>query len=369
MNKIKLIVVCALLFISQRAYAVTTPKVTVQIPTFDVTINDVAMEKENSEYPVLVYRDITYFPMTYKNARFLGLDTLWDKDTATLHIVRSTPQGTYYAYPGKRNPMYDTANAVNFNIMLNGKKVYPGSQYYPLLVYRDVTYFPLTWQFCRDEFKWTYSFDDVTGLQISSEGKTDEKGIGPPRGDYMATEIDGIQYVVERHRGTAHIILSKVEGDKVIELKEIDKIANHVILDNHQIYFTVDDRAYKTVNRFDIMTMTEDVLIKVDTNSSDNISMTALNGHIYYKTSLDYGALCNENGKKLNEAGALTGLRRTDDYVFATFDKGDNLLVFDKNQQIIARGKGNINVNTVTISEGVVTYIDETTGAIKEVRF
>ena len=39
---------------------------------------------------------------------------------------------------------------------------------YPLLTFRDVTYFPLTWRFAVDMFHWEYSFDSENGLVINS---------------------------------------------------------------------------------------------------------------------------------------------------------------------------------------------------------
>lgn len=36
-------------------------------------------------------------------------------------------------------------------------------------MFRDVTYFPLTWRFAVDEFGWMYSFDSKNGLNIYSK--------------------------------------------------------------------------------------------------------------------------------------------------------------------------------------------------------
>ncbi|WP_157047331.1 hypothetical protein [Alkaliphilus metalliredigens] len=39
---------------------------------------------------------------------------------------------------------------------------------YPLIIFRDITYFPLTWRFAVDEFRWDYSFSGESGLKIES---------------------------------------------------------------------------------------------------------------------------------------------------------------------------------------------------------
>ena len=48
-------------------------------PTFTVKLDDVAYENQHAKYPLLVYQDVTYFPMTYQLTRSLGLVTGWDE--------------------------------------------------------------------------------------------------------------------------------------------------------------------------------------------------------------------------------------------------------------------------------------------------
>jgi hypothetical protein len=51
------------------------------IPTFPVVLNGRPMENTYNKYPLLVYRDITYFPMAYGYARFLKLKSNWHENT------------------------------------------------------------------------------------------------------------------------------------------------------------------------------------------------------------------------------------------------------------------------------------------------
>lgn len=53
--------------------------------------------------------------------------------------------------------------------MVNGEVIDNSKEKYPLLLFRDVTYFPLTWRFAVDEFGWNYTFDMEQGLQIASK--------------------------------------------------------------------------------------------------------------------------------------------------------------------------------------------------------
>lgn len=58
--------------------------VTVTLPTFPVTLNSCQLPPAYDRYPVIVYKDITYFPMTYHYGDFLGLTTHWDNNTLTV---------------------------------------------------------------------------------------------------------------------------------------------------------------------------------------------------------------------------------------------------------------------------------------------
>lgn len=375
-KKTKVLILSLFLIMTKRVQAAERTNINIQIPDFKVTINSVEMEKENNRYPVIVYKDITYFPMTYKNSRFLGVDTFWDNETRTLKVENNEPNGDYYNYMGQSNKKYDTAKVASFHVVVNGKKINNREEKYPLLVYRNVTYFPLTWRFCNDEFDWEYSFDDKSGLKINSKSNTPNKvNINASdystniREYYFSKEIDGTNYLIGENRQTLSIVISKVVDGKDVEIKDTKKNGSNLVLDNDKLFFTVDYETQKIVNRVNLIDMVEEEIVKVYVNKWDPILMTALNGNIYYKTSIENGALFNQDSKKLNKEGALTGLKRVDNYVFATFDKGDNLLVFDKNQNIVVRESGNIDIKTVSISGNVLTYKDENTGKIKNVKF
>ena len=66
--------------------------VSVKIPNFKVQLNGEMMNNDYSQYPLIVYNDITYFPMTYHNCRFLGLETKWAPQKP-LEIEKKNPAG------------------------------------------------------------------------------------------------------------------------------------------------------------------------------------------------------------------------------------------------------------------------------------
>jgi hypothetical protein len=143
-------------------------KVKVTLPAFRVTLNGHVIDNEYRLYPLLVYKGITYFPMTWNDARLLGLESQWSPETGL--VIQQSKVTASYA-PDKtthRNASVQTANIVTSAIKVNGKAIDNAKEPYPLLHFRDVTYFPLTWRFAHDEFGWEYQWDSATGLQIAS---------------------------------------------------------------------------------------------------------------------------------------------------------------------------------------------------------
>ena len=65
----------------------TDTTVTVTLTTFAVTLNATKIDSAHSEYPPIIYRDITYFPMTYHASRFLHLKSSW---------YQTEPKGTLF---------------------------------------------------------------------------------------------------------------------------------------------------------------------------------------------------------------------------------------------------------------------------------
>ena len=165
MKKLAVLFSIIILSLASNAYA----KETAVLPAFDVHFNGNKVDSTYREYPLLVYKDITYFPMTYFDSRHLGLVTEWDGETNTLTISKKNINSVLTAYKSEnKNTKSNNVTICNFNIAVNGKVIDNKSEPYPLLTFRDVTYFPLTWRFAVDEFLWEYSFDNENGLTINS---------------------------------------------------------------------------------------------------------------------------------------------------------------------------------------------------------
>ena len=151
-----------------QAWAANTVQVT--LPGFTVTLNGQSTGNEYSKYPLIVYKDITYFPMTYYDCRLLGLKTDW---TADKGLVIDKNEDYFYEYlrevNNSKNAKKQIAKIADEKITVNGKVIDNSKEEYPLLVFRDITYFPLTWRFAAEEFGWKYHFDQKDGLVIQND--------------------------------------------------------------------------------------------------------------------------------------------------------------------------------------------------------
>lgn len=145
--------------------------VKVTLPTFGVTMNAEKISNEYRKYPFIVYKDITYFPMTWNDSRFLGLTTNFTSSTglevyqtnALIPFANNKPD-----LQRAKNSKQGKATLANFKIKVNGKVIDNSKETHPLLLFKGVTYFPITWRFAVNEFKWDYQFTRKEGLKINS---------------------------------------------------------------------------------------------------------------------------------------------------------------------------------------------------------
>lgn len=169
------IALSALLVFGGANTAEAAQNVQVKIPAFPVELNDRVYDNQHAAYPLLVYKDITYFPMTFYLTRNLGLSTGWDAEKG-LYIVQH--QEPYYGETDEMTGNYSLQKTYNatiptYPIVVNGWAVDNSKEEYPLLNFKGVTYFPLTWQYANDEFDWKIAWDAEEGLRVNSYNHSD----------------------------------------------------------------------------------------------------------------------------------------------------------------------------------------------------
>ncbi len=172
-NMKKLFVILMLVIVMALSTIYVSAKEVAVLPAFDVYFNGNKVESDFREYPLLVYKDITYFPMTYFDSRHLGLVTEWDDATRTLNITNESISAALRDYKRQeKNQKTQQVKICDFNITLWGNPIDNSKEEYPLITFRDVTYFPLTWRFAYELFCWSYEFTPEKGLSIEAGAKS-----------------------------------------------------------------------------------------------------------------------------------------------------------------------------------------------------
>ncbi|MFZ5352412.1 MAG: glycoside hydrolase family 26 protein [Bacillota bacterium] len=142
-------------------------EVTVKIPAFPISLNGYEVDQEHTSYPLLTYNDITYIPLTWDFGQLMGLSTAWSEEIGLVINAGQAPKSINPELNGSNKPGGSyTAQKASGIITVNGKRIDNTKEEYPLLVYNNITYFPLTWRFVVDEFRWKLSFDAEKGLVI-----------------------------------------------------------------------------------------------------------------------------------------------------------------------------------------------------------
>lgn len=132
--------------------------VKVSLPAFQVYVNNQQVSNSTSKYPVFVYNDVAYFPMTWNYTQALALETSWDAETG--FVIRKTDNKPAKLGVDPGSPASNLfAKMPEFNVYVNDVWIDNASEEYPLLVLNDVTYFPMTWKFAVEELGLTTKFE------------------------------------------------------------------------------------------------------------------------------------------------------------------------------------------------------------------
>ena len=87
---------------------------------------------------LLSYKEITYFPMTYYDCRYLGLEIEWDSQRG-LAISSTGVFGMYRDYGSSGvNSRGGVASIVNFPVRTSGVQIDNEKEDYPLLLFRNL---------------------------------------------------------------------------------------------------------------------------------------------------------------------------------------------------------------------------------------
>ncbi len=153
-----LIIVLSLCFIPSTA----EEEITVLIPDYDFILDTSSIYYYDSVYPILSYKDITYFPMTYDYMAALKISSSWVEGEGL--FIAAHPKDYYMGnlpiYDTTQNTKYNKATLVTYPVYVNGIRIDNEKEEYPLFNFRGITYFPLTYRFATEEFYWDIDFSE-----------------------------------------------------------------------------------------------------------------------------------------------------------------------------------------------------------------
>lgn len=247
------------------------------IPDYQIIIDNASIYYADSMYPFLNYKGITYLPMTYEYSRAMNLTTGWLEGTAFM-VAYNPCDDKMPVYETVANKKYNTAVVpTGYNIYVNGKKTDNSKAEYPLLNFRGVTYFPMTWEYAVENFGWEINFKSNV-FTINTENNT------------------AYRWTLEEKR----------ENDTVLRLyygKEITTDGGEIEYDYITEYYSMDNTTGDMVqlNDYDVNETNTPVNTQVDVAVED--------GYVYYKDQKLDGIYINEatkdyiNSDKAKEAG------------------------------------------------------------------
>ena len=150
------------------------------LPAHMVTINGQVLDSTYMNYPLLVYKDITYLPLTDVVKKQFGLEQSFYQEP---YVANGEP--VWFVGLADREEAvweFDTHRLTNqhrYDVqVLEGmvalNTIFSRDFYdnqlasYPLLQYRDIVYLPLTYDIAADGLGWDYAYDEQNGSFIDT---------------------------------------------------------------------------------------------------------------------------------------------------------------------------------------------------------
>lgn len=315
---------------AKNAEASSLDKIQVELPSFTIQINDLIIDNSRRKYPFIVSQNITYMPMTYHDSRFLGITADWSDDEGMVINSSDLISGAYIpAVQSNKNKQRDTAQIYAGSVRVNDKMFDQSREPYPLLVYRDVIYFPLTWRFAVEEFQWEYTFDEDAGLMINDYTHQDAYGLLDRVGEYSYWASRNI---TGRRGDDKYFVQISGKGRKEVILEGARDIID---VWKGYIYYTVDNKdnnrdLYRAVAdgqnpQLMAQNIGEDFLAPTEKaifteNGRDYLMLHPWKGNFGSSNVVDIYQLTDQDAQYIGTVGDNMTFAITDDWLFYQAD-------------------------------------------------
>jgi hypothetical protein len=239
--------------------------------------------------------------MTWYDSRLLGLEANWSPGDG-LNIKQSLVTSSYVPYKSeRRNAAFYTAVVPASAVTINGKAIDNTKEEYPLLSFRDVTYFPLTWRFAHDEFGWNYRWDDTEGLRIASHNpQLQTVGLQVYAGENDVALFKGFYYFVETKDTTNHVYRAPVQ-----QPSDMEEIYSYTIDTRYglqkQLSFQIRDNTLWFTYHLGGAIMGSDQFVKIDDDGKAELMHS---GYLNFRET-PYGTLIVLLGARAFAGGNL----------------------------------------------------------------
>lgn len=173
LRKLMVIILVLLQGTTSIIYASETDRyISVTLPAFPVVLNGLEFDNNYALFPFLAYRNTIYFPMTYYNLNLLNLNLSMVEDDGIVITKDDPDRPKRFArdvLASAPNNITQTAMIIDSKVTINGNVIDNQNELFPLLFFRDVVYFPLTWEFAVSKLGWHYTFCSTAGLSIRAD--------------------------------------------------------------------------------------------------------------------------------------------------------------------------------------------------------
>jgi len=180
MKKLISLILVAVLCVTLFCFSVSAEwkKIKVQIAPFKTEIDYMSVDNRYVQYPLITYKDITYFPMTFDLCAQLGLVCGYENEKG-LFITREyvdyypeTPKPFGDKATNYYKKFYD-AQIPTYPVYLNGVYIDNEKEEYPLINFRGITYFPMTWRFAYEELNFDIEWSEKDySFKLYEDGKS-----------------------------------------------------------------------------------------------------------------------------------------------------------------------------------------------------
>ncbi len=170
-----LLIVAALILTMLMPLTAGAAEVYVSHAEIGIVVNGRGVNNSLRKYPFIVYNSITYFPMTYNDCAYLGLSNTWTAEAGNI-ITKAEEIDCYDDF---LNPLQNDedkggmAQIAMTPINVLGESIDNLKEQYPILNYRNLLYFPLTWDWGQ-KFGWSITFTENNILEVATENYKDK---------------------------------------------------------------------------------------------------------------------------------------------------------------------------------------------------